>query len=180
MNSDKTRFMRFKQSYVISLNGRCLKLADQFTYLGSSILFTKNDINICIGKAWTAIDRLMSTWKSDLSNQREKRNSSKILLKLLYSCTTWTLMKCLEKRCCILFWTNPGSSIPQNNSCTVTYLPNHSSKANKHISVDLTAKICIHQLCADTGCSLEDLPRVMTARDGWQERVKRNCAIITI
>ena len=28
------------------------------------------------------------------------------------------------------------------------------------------------QLCADTGCSLEDLPGAMNAREGWRERVR--------
>ena len=27
----------------------------------------------------------------------------------------------------------------------------------------------IHQLCMDTGCRLEDLLRVMSDRDGWQD-----------
>ena len=30
----------------------------------------------------------------------------------------------------------------------------------------------IQQLCADTGCDLEDLPEVMDDRDGWRERVR--------
>ena len=30
----------------------------------------------------------------------------------------------------------------------------------------------IQQLCADIGCSLEDLPGVIDNRDGWRERVK--------
>ena len=30
----------------------------------------------------------------------------------------------------------------------------------------------IQQLCADTGCSLEDLPGAMNDRDGWCERVE--------
>ena len=34
------------------------------------------------------------------------------------------------------------------------------------------ARTDIQQLCANTGCSLEDLPGVMHAREGWQERVK--------
>ena len=34
------------------------------------------------------------------------------------------------------------------------------------------ARTYIHQLCADTGCSLEDLPGVMGDRDGCWERVK--------
>ena len=29
----------------------------------------------------------------------------------------------------------------------------------------------LHHLCADTGCSLENVPGVMDERDGWRERV---------
>ena len=44
-NADKTEFMCFNQRGDIStLNGRSLKLVDKFTYLGSSISSTKNDI----------------------------------------------------------------------------------------------------------------------------------------
>ena len=38
------------------------------------------------------------------------------------------------------------------------------------------ARTYIQQLCADTGCSLEDLPGVMDDRDGWWERVREICA----
>ena len=34
------------------------------------------------------------------------------------------------------------------------------------------ARTYIQHLCADTGCSLEDLPEVMNNREGWQERVR--------
>ena len=41
MNSDKTEFMRFNQGGEISLlSGKCLKLVDQFIYLGSNISST--------------------------------------------------------------------------------------------------------------------------------------------
>ena len=36
----------------------------------------------------------------------------------------------------------------------------------------------MHHLCVDTGYSLEDLPREMTYRDGY-ERIKGICAIST-
>ena len=32
-----------------------------------------------------------------------------------------------------------------------------------------TARNYIQQLCADTGCSLEDLPGAIDDRDGWRE-----------
>ena len=59
VNVDKTEFMCFNQAGDISaLNGGSLKLVDKFTYLGSSISSTENDINTQLVKAWTAIDRL--------------------------------------------------------------------------------------------------------------------------
>ena len=54
---------------IFTLNGRSLKLVDKFTYLGSSISSTENDLNTWLAKAWTAIDRLSVIWKSDLSDK---------------------------------------------------------------------------------------------------------------
>ena len=52
MNSDEKEFMCFNQDAAISsLNGKPLKLVDHFTFLGSKISSTKNDVNKCIGKA---------------------------------------------------------------------------------------------------------------------------------
>ena len=36
------------------------------------------------------------------------------------------------------------------------------------------ARIYAQQFCADTGCSLEDLPGAMDDRDGWRERVRES------
>ena len=38
-------------------------------------------------------------------------------------------------------------------------------------SVGRQARTNRQQLCVDTGCSLEDLPRVMDDRGGWRDRV---------
>ena len=40
-----------------------------------------------------------------------------------------------------------------------------------HANVGQPAKTYIYQLCADTGYSLEDLPRAMHNRDGWRARI---------
>ena len=70
VNADKTEYTCFNQSGDIStLKGGLLKLVDKFTYLGSSVSSTKNDINMQVAKAWTAIDRLLVIWKSDLSDR---------------------------------------------------------------------------------------------------------------
>ena len=56
VNSERIEFVSFNQDGAISsLNGKFLKLVDQFIYLGSDISSTESDVNICIGKALTAI-----------------------------------------------------------------------------------------------------------------------------
>ena len=48
-NTEKTEHMCFNQKGDIStLNGGSLKLMDKFTYLGSSVLSTETDINMCL------------------------------------------------------------------------------------------------------------------------------------
>ena len=55
----KTEFMCFKENGTISpLNNKPLKKVDQFTHFDSKISSIESDVNICIKKAWTAIDRL--------------------------------------------------------------------------------------------------------------------------
>ena len=86
---------------------------------------------------WTAIDRLLIIWQFDLSDKRKWDFFQTVaVLILLYGCTSakWILNKNMQKKVkwelykdtmCVLFWTNPGSNTPQNNSCTVTYFPSH-------------------------------------------------------
>ena len=70
VNAHKTEYTCFNQTGDIStLNGSSLKLVDKFTYLGSSVLSTETDINTWLAKAWTAIDRLLVIWKSDLTDK---------------------------------------------------------------------------------------------------------------
>ena len=70
VNVDKTELMCFNQRGDISkINGGSLKLVDVFTYLGSNVSSTENDINMQLAKTWIAIDKLSVIWKSDLSNK---------------------------------------------------------------------------------------------------------------
>ena len=69
MNANKTELMCFKQGAISTLHGNPLKLIDQFTYLGSNISSTERDVNICIEKLWTVIDRLSIIGKYDLSDK---------------------------------------------------------------------------------------------------------------
>ena len=70
VNADKTEYTCLNQRGDIStLKGGPLKLVDKFTWLGSSVSSTENDINTWLAKAWTVIDRLSVKWKSDLTDK---------------------------------------------------------------------------------------------------------------
>ena len=100
VNAHKTEYMCYNQIGDIStLDGTSLKLVDKFTYWGSSVSSTKKYINTRLSKAWTAIDRLLIIWKSDLTDKM-KRNffQAAVVSILLYGCTTWMLTKRLEKK----------------------------------------------------------------------------------
>ena len=67
VNADKTEYMRFNQRGDTStLNDSSLKLVDKFTYQEISVTSTETDINMQLANAWTANDRLLVMWKSDL------------------------------------------------------------------------------------------------------------------
>ena len=60
-----------------------------FAYLGSSVSFTENEINVRLAKAWTAIDRLSIIWKSNLSDKIKRNFFQAVVVSiLLYGCTT--------------------------------------------------------------------------------------------
>ena len=54
---------------IYTLYGGSLKLVDKLTFLGNNVSSTENDINMQLGKAWTAIDRLSVKWKLSLSDK---------------------------------------------------------------------------------------------------------------
>ena len=62
------------------LNGKPLKLIDQFIYLGSNISSTESDINIHIGK----INGLMTIRKSDLSDEIKQEFFHVVAMSILY------------------------------------------------------------------------------------------------
>ena len=75
-------------------DGTSLKLVDKFTYLGSSVSSTEKDTDTRLTKAWTAIDRLLIIWKSDLTDKMKHSFFQAVVVSiLLYGCTTWTLTK---------------------------------------------------------------------------------------
>ena len=59
----------------------------------------KKDIETRLTKAWTAINRLSTIWKSDLTDKMKRSFfQAAVTSILLYGCTTWTLTKRLEKK----------------------------------------------------------------------------------
>ena len=92
VNAHKTEYMCFNQRGDISTqNSNSLKLVDKFTYLGSSVLSTKTDINMRLAKAWTAINRLSVIWKSDLT---DKMKCNLFKLQLSWYCCMDALHGC--------------------------------------------------------------------------------------
>ena len=102
-----------------TLNGSSLKLVDKFTFLGSSVSSTETYINMRLGKAWTAINRLSVIWKLDLTDKIKHifPNSCRV------NATTWTLTKRMENkfvgnntRMLRATLKNPGGSSQQRSS----------------------------------------------------------------
>ena len=178
---------------ISTLEGTPLKLVDKFTYLGSSVESTEKDIETRLTKAWTAINRLSIIWKSDLTDKMKRSFfQASVTLILLYGCTTWTLTKRLEKKLDGNY-TRMLRAI-QNKSWqqhpTRHQLYGHLPPITKTIQVRRTrdvllwipthgrakagqpARTYIQQLCEDTGCCPEDLPRAMNDREEWRERVR--------
>ena len=100
VNAHKTENMCFNQAgNIFTQEGTSLKLVEKFTYLGSSVSSTEKDIDTWLTKAWTAIDKLLIIWKSDLTDKIKRSFFQAVVMSiLLYGCTTWTLTKRLEKK----------------------------------------------------------------------------------
>ena len=80
-------------------DGSSLKLANKFTYQGSSVSSTEKDIDTRLTKAWTTIDKLSVIWKTDLTDKMKcSFFQAAVVSILLYGYTTWTLNKRLEKK----------------------------------------------------------------------------------
>ena len=73
VNAHKTEYMCYNQTGDMSkLDRTSLKLVDKLTYLGSSVSSTEKDIDTRLTKAWTAMDRLLIIWKSDLTDKMRR------------------------------------------------------------------------------------------------------------
>ena len=103
-----------------------------------------------------------------------------------------------SQECCEQYWTSHGGSTPQRSSCMDTYQPSQKlSKLDESDMQDTAGEVGMsscdvllwtpshgrakakrpartysEQLCADTGCCLEDLLEAIDDRERWRERVK--------
>ena len=200
---------------ISTLEGTPLKLVDKFTYLGISVESTEKDIETRLTKAWTAINRLSTIWKSDLTDKMKRSFfQAAVTSILLYGCTTWTLTKRLEKKLdgnytrmlrAILnksWQQHPtrhqlyGHLPPITKTIQIrrTRHAGHCWRSRDELIRDVLlwipthgrakagrpARTYIQQLCEDTGCCPEDLPRAMNDREEWRERVRDIRAASTI
>ena len=111
---------------------KCVEMSPvKFTYLGSSVSSTEEDIDTRLTKAGTAVVRLSIIWKSDLTDKMKRIFfQAAVVSILLYRCTAWTLTKRMEKkldgnytRMLQAILNNPGSNTPQATKYTATCLP---------------------------------------------------------
>ena len=71
-----------------------LSILGSIRYLGSSVESTEKDIETRLTKAWTAINRLSTIWKSDLTDKMKRSFfQAAVTSILLYGCTTWDANK---------------------------------------------------------------------------------------
>ena len=100
VNSSKTEHISFNQQGTIqTTSGETIKSVESFTYLGSEISSTQNDMKIRIAKAWAALNKMDIVWKSDLPDDL-KRSFFRATVEsvLMYGATAWTLTKTLESK----------------------------------------------------------------------------------
>ena len=178
--------MGYNQTGDIStLDGTSQKLEDKFTYLGSSVSSTEKDIDTRLTKAWTAIDRFLILWNSDLTDKTKRSFfQAPVVSILLYGCTTWTLTKRLKKKLdsnytrmlrAILnkcWWQHPTRHQLYGHLPPIT--ETFQGRRTKHgqAKAGLPARTYIQQLCEDTGCCPEDLLEAMNDREKCRGRVR--------
>ena len=96
-----TLYMTFNQnsSKLTTINKKYIKLTNDFLYLGLWICFNEKDVDIRIGKAWVALQKLNTTWNSNLpKNLKLAFFHTTVSSVLLYGSSTWTLTKKLETK----------------------------------------------------------------------------------
>ena len=90
---------RLGRGSIYNNNSKLLKSVEHFVYLGSNISSLESDVNIRRDKVRTAMDRLTTLWKSDISDEIKREFFQEVAVSvLLRGCTTWTLIKQLGEK----------------------------------------------------------------------------------
>ena len=100
VNNSKMEYIKFNQDGgdINALNGKSLKNVEDFLYLGSWIDCCSTDVTVRIGKAWSALHKLDTIWKPELSVGLDiSFFRAKVDTVLLYGTTAWTLTQSLDK-----------------------------------------------------------------------------------
>ena len=131
--------------------------------------------------SWWNYTQLCFYWtdKSDLTNKMKRSFfQAAVVSILLYGCTTWTLTKRLRKKLDGNYARMLRAIL--NKSCR-QLLEKHGrthqwctpmDPAYSQAKAGWPARTYIQQLCEDTGCNPEDLPKAMNDREKWRERVR--------
>ena len=100
VNAKKTEFIPYNvEGSIKTIKGDPVKQVNSFIYLGSEAADTESDVNIRIGKAWAALNKMNPIWKSKLPHKlKRKFFRATVETVLLYGSVTWTLTKHLEYR----------------------------------------------------------------------------------
>ena len=97
----KIKYMTFNQnpSNLTTINKKCIKPTNDFLYLGCWIYSNEKYVDVRIGKAWVALQKLNTIWNSNLpKNLKLAFFHTTVSSVLLYGSSTWTLTKKLETK----------------------------------------------------------------------------------
>ena len=100
VNHIKTEVMPINTTATIkTVEGKILKIVEDFKYLGAWVDTTARDIEIRKALAWAAIVKLDKVWQSNMSRSLKIEFFRATVEKvLLYGAEAWTLTETLEKR----------------------------------------------------------------------------------
>ena len=100
LNTSKTKFIALNtpDDVMLTSAGEELERVEDFKYLGSYIMSTKQDIKVRKAKAWKALNGMKKIWTSNISRPVKLRLFlATVESVLLYGSETWTLTEALEK-----------------------------------------------------------------------------------
>jgi hypothetical protein len=101
INYKKTEYMLYNQpdGDLVTLEGNKLKQVDKFKYLGAWIQSSEKDMNIRIGQAWSALNKMEKVWKSNLQNHLKVGFfRATVESVMLYGAESWTMTSTMRDR----------------------------------------------------------------------------------